>query len=128
MKEDHFRQVADFLHQAVTIALALQATSGNELALACWLVCLLSVCLFVSVCVSACLSTCLFVYLLFVYELKCLVDYVLQYSMLHYHSPLALMHQVLGVLLCAIRYSVTICPSHKSVYSTFYGFKSFRTC
>ena len=23
---------------------------------------------------------------------------------MHYHSPLALMHQVLGVLLCAIRY------------------------
>ena len=31
MKEAHFRQVADFLHQAVTIALTLQATSGTSI-------------------------------------------------------------------------------------------------
>ena len=43
MKEDHFRQVADFLHQAVTIALTLQATSGiqriiSPFVFVCWFV------------------------------------------------------------------------------------------
>mmetsp|Transcript_22530 Transcript_22530/g.24630 ORF Transcript_22530/g.24630 Transcript_22530/m.24630 type:complete len:471 (+) Transcript_22530:48-1460(+) len=31
LKEDHFRQVADFLHEAVQLAVALQATSGKTL-------------------------------------------------------------------------------------------------
>lgn len=31
LKEDHFRQVADFLHEAVEISLAIQATSGKKL-------------------------------------------------------------------------------------------------